>query len=29
MEWLVHADDVCSGPTTDATTVSAEKVYNF
>jgi hypothetical protein len=29
MESLVHADDVRSGRTTDATKVPAEKVHNF
>jgi hypothetical protein len=29
MESLHHADDVCSGRTTDATIVPAEMVYNF
>jgi hypothetical protein len=29
MESLLHADDVRSGRTTDATRVPAEKVHNF
>ena len=29
MESLVHAYDIRSGRTTDATTVPAEKIYNF
>jgi len=29
MESLVHADDVRSGRTADATNVPAEKVHNF
>jgi hypothetical protein len=29
MESLLHADEVCSGRTTDATTVPAKKVHNF
>jgi hypothetical protein len=29
VESLLHADDVCSGRTTDANRVPAEKVHNF
>jgi len=29
VESLIHADDVLSGRTTNATTVPAEKIHNF